>query len=140
MKFRADEIVSVIRQEIAQHRHELDVAEVGRVLEVGDGIAQIYGLADAMAGEMLLFENGTTGQVFNLQASSIGAVIYGTCDQIKAGETVRRTGKLLEVPVGDSVLGRVIDPLGRPLDGKGEIEFNAMRPVEIAAPGISARH
>src|ERR1035437_10234444 len=121
MKFRTDEIASVLKQEIASFQTELDVSKVGRVLEVGDGIARIYGLSDAMAGEMLVFENGASGQVFNLDADSIGAVIYGRFDDIKEGAAVRGTGKLLEVPVGRAMVGRVVDPLGRPLDGEGEI-------------------
>jgi len=139
MKFRTDEIVSVIREEIARHRGEMDVARVGRVLEVGDGIAQIYGLSDAMAGEMLQFDNGALGQVFNLETNSIGAVIYGSYGEIKEGATVRGTGKLLEVPVGDAMLGRVVDPLGRPLDGVGAIRTDQARPLEIPAPGIAER-
>jgi F-type H+-transporting ATPase subunit alpha len=139
MKFRTDEIVSVIREEISRYRAELDVADVGRVIEVGDGIAQIYGLSEAMAGEMLSFDNGQTGQVFNLESNSIGAVVYGSCTDIREGSTVRGTGKLLDVPVGGAVLGRVMDPLGRALDGKGDIAFDATRPVENPAPGIADR-
>ena len=139
MKFKADEIASVIREEIARYHRELDVSVVGRVLEVGDGIAQIFGLSGAMAGEMLEFENGAMGQVFNLEENSIGAVIYGSCEQIHEGDTVRATGRLLDVPVGEEMLGRVIDPLGRPLDGKGSIRTDATRPVELLAPGIAAR-
>ncbi len=139
MKFKADEIVSVIREEIARYRHAADTSKVGRVLEVGDGIAQIYGLSDAMAAEMLQFENGQIGQVFNLEASSIGAVIYGSAEGIKEGSSVRGTGRLLEVAVDDAVLGRVIDPLGRPLDGKGALPGDQKRPVEIMAPGIAQR-
>jgi len=139
MKFRTDEIVSVIRQQIANYQSELEVVEVGKVLEVGDGIAQIYGLANAMAGEMLQFESGQIGQVFNLEANSIGAVIYGSSSGIGEGSIVKGTGKLLEVPVGDAVIGRVLDPLGRALDGKGEIRFDRTQPVEAAAPGIADR-
>ena len=167
MKARTDEIASVIREEIAQYRRELsrrgaerlrsselaeaiqkeidrsrgelDVAHVGRVLEVGDGIAQIYGLSDAMAGEMLEFENGEMGQVFNLEDTSVGAVIYGPCERIKAGQSVRGTGRLLEVPVGQAMVGRVVDPLGRPLDGKGPISTARTRPLETPAPGITER-
>ena len=139
MRFRTDEIVSVIREEIARYRQELDVTDVGRVLEVGDGIAQVYGLAGAMAGEMLLFEGGQTGQVFNLEANSIGAVIYGNCSEVKEGAAVRGTGKMLEVPVGNEVLGRVIDPLGRAIDGKGEVRMTASSPIERPAPGIADR-
>ncbi len=139
MKFKTDEIVSVIRQEIARYKGEMDVARVGRVLEVGDGIALIYGLSDAMVAETLEFESGVSGQVFNLETNSIGAVIYGSCEKVIEGSEVRGTGKLLEVPVGDKVLGRVIDPLGKVMDGQGELKYDAMRPLEIAAPGIAER-
>src|SRR5512146_2739433 len=122
MKFRVDEIASVIRDEIAQYRGEIDVAQVGKVLEVGDGIARIYGLSSAMAGEMLEFENGAIGQVFNLEENAIGAVILGEYLGIKEGDTVRSTGQLLSVPVGPAMIGRVVDPLGRPLDGRGVID------------------
>jgi len=139
MKFNADEITSVIREEIARFKREMDVARVGRVLEVGDGIAQIFGLSDVMAGEMLEFDGGAAGQVFNLEQTSIGAVIYSGAESVSEGTTVHGTGKLLEVPVGSEMLGRVIDPLGRPLDGKGPITAARTRPVEIIAPGISQR-
>ncbi len=139
MKYKSDEIASVIREEIAQYRRRLDVAQVGRVLEVGDGIVEVFGLAETKAGEILEFENGEIGQVFNLLESSIGAVVYGPCEDIKEGHSVRGTGKLLEVPVGDEMLGRVVDPLGRALDGKGAIITNKTRPVEIVAPGIADR-
>jgi len=139
MKFRVDEIASVIREEIANYKRQLDVVQVGRVLEVGDGIAEIFGLSGAMAGEMLVFGNGVQGQVFNLEENSVGAVIYGPCEGIRAGDAVRATGKLLEVPVGEAMLGRVIDPMGRPLDGGGPIRAERTRPVEMIAPGIAAR-
>ncbi len=139
MKFKADEIASVIREQIARYHRELDVSEVGRVLEVGDGIAQLYGLTSAMSGEMLRFSNGQLGQVFNLEESSLGAVIYGSCAKIKAGDEVRATGKLLKVPVGAELLGRVVDPLGNPLDGAGAIQTDQTRPVEVRAAGIVER-
>ncbi len=148
MKFRADEIASVLREEIANYRREMDVASVGRVLEVGDGIAQIFGLSQAMAGELLIIETQASsdagqanamGQVFNLEDNSIGAVIYTNGDLVKAGDLVRSTGKLLDVPVGMAVLGRVIDPLGNPLDGGAAIDATATRPVEFLAPGIAER-
>ncbi|MBI4580814.1 MAG: F0F1 ATP synthase subunit alpha, partial [Planctomycetes bacterium] len=139
MKFKVDEIASVIREEIAQYRGEIDVAEVGRILEVGDGIARIYGLGNAMAGEMLEFENGTIGQVFNLEETAIGAVVLGDYLGLKEGDTVRGTGQLLSVPVGPALIGRVVDPLGRPLDGKGTIESPHRRPMETTAPGIAER-
>ena len=132
-------VAELIRGEVARYRRELDVAQVGRVLEVGDGIARIYGLSGAMAGEMLEFESGEMGQVFNLEDSSVGAVIYGSCERIEAGQTVRGTGRLLAVPVGEAMLGRVIDPLGRALDGAGEIAADRTRPLEVPAPGIAER-
>ena len=139
MKFKADEIANVIREEIANYRTEVDVAQVGRVLEVGDGIAQIYGLAGAMAGEMIQFQNGTLGQVFNLEESSIGAVIYGPTDAVRSGDSVRSTGALLEVPTGPALLGRVVNPLGKALDGGQPINAPYHRPLEMMAPGIAGR-
>ena len=139
MKFKVDEISSVIKQEIEQYRSEIDVAEIGRVLEVGDGIVQIYGLSNAMASELLEFENGEAGQVFNLDENSIGAVILGDYLGIKEGDQVRRTGELLSVPVGEALLGRVVDPLGNPLDGKGVIETQHRLPLERKATGIAGR-
>ena len=139
MKFEANEITSVIREEIARYRKQLDVTHLGRVLEVGDGIVQIFGLAQAKAGEILEFESGAAGQVFNLEDSSIGAVVYGPSEDIKEGQSVRSTGRLLEVPVGSEMLGRVVDPLGRPLDGGPPIAAEQTRPVELPAPGIAER-
>ncbi|MCC7293340.1 MAG: F0F1 ATP synthase subunit alpha [Phycisphaerales bacterium] len=139
MKFKVDEISSVIRTEIANYRQEVDVAEVGRVLEVGDGIARVYGLGNAMAGELISFESGAKGQVFNLEEGSVGIVILGDYLAIKEGDEVRRTGELLSVPVGDAVVGRVMDPLGRPLDGLGAVDTPERRPLEFKAPGIAER-
>ncbi len=139
MKFRADEITSVLREEIANYRRKVQVASVGRVLEAGDGIVQIFGLTEAMAGEMLEFESGAMGQVFNLEDNSIGAVIYTAGDTVRAGDTVAATGRLLDVPVGEAMLGRVIDPLGNPLDGGEAIVTTERRPVEYPAPGIVER-
>ncbi len=139
MKFRVDEISSVIAEEIRQYRGKVDVAEVGKVLEVGDGIARVYGLSNAMAGERLDFENGASGQVFNLEENSVGVVVLGDYLGIKEGDEVRRTGELLSIPCGDAMVGRVVDPLGRPLDGKGVIESPHRRPLEFKAPGIAER-
>jgi len=139
MKFRVDEITSVIKQEIVRYKGEIDVSEVGRVLEVGDGIAQVYGLSNAMAGEMLEFENGSVGQVFNLEENTIGVAVLGEYLGIKEGDTVRGTGQLLSVPVGDGLIGRVVDPLGRPLDNQGVIDSPHRRSLESAAPGIAGR-
>jgi len=139
VRLKSGEIAEAIHREVTRYRGEMEVAHVGQVLEVGDGIAQIYGLSDAMAGEMLEFANGELGQVFNLEENSVGAVIYGACDRIKAGQAVRGTGRLLSVPVGQALLGRVVDPLGRPLDGAGEVATAERRPLEMPAPGIAER-
>ncbi len=139
MRFKVDEIASVIEEEIRKYRTEVDLSEVGKVLEVGDGIARIYGLTGAMAGERLEFANGAQGQVFNLEETSVGAVVLGDYLGIKEGDEVRRSGELLSVPVGPALIGRVVDPLGRPLDGKGVIETPHRRPLEFKAPGIAER-
>ncbi len=139
MRFKVDEIASVIEEEIRKYRTEVDLSEVGQVLEVGDGIARIYGLTGAMAGERLEFANGAQGQVFNLEESSVGAVVLGDYLGIKEGDEVRRSGELLSVPCGPALVGRVVDPLGRPLDGMGVIETPHRRPLEFKAPGIAER-
>ena len=139
MKIKVDEITSVIRDEIAQYHDKLEISNVGRVIEVGDGIARIYGLSEAMASEMIEFENGAIGQVFNLEENFVGAAILGDYLEIKEGDLVRSTGRLLSVPVGEALLGRVVDPLGRPLDAKGPIPDEPRRPLETMAPGIAGR-
>jgi len=139
MKFKSDEIASVIQHEIEQYSAQIDVREVGRVLEVGDGIAQVYGLSGVMAGEMVEFEDGTTGLAFNLEENSVGIIILGDYLKINEGEEVRSTGKLLSVPVGEELLGRVVDPLGNPLDGKGPIMTSKRRNVEVIATGVAER-
>jgi F-type H+-transporting ATPase subunit alpha len=139
MKFKVDEISSVLTEEIRNYRSEVDLAEVGRVLEVGDGIARVYGLSNAVAGEQLEFANGQFGQALNLDENSVGVVIFGDYFDIKEGGEVRRTGELLSIPCGEQMIGRVVDPLGRPLDGKGDIDTPHLRPLEFKAPGIAAR-
>ena len=139
MKFKVDEISSVITEEIRKYRTEMDVAEVGKVLEVGDGIARVYGLSNAMADEQLEFANGAIGQVFNLEENSVGVVVLGDFLGIKEGDEVRRTGQLLSIPCGEKLVGRVVDPLGRPLDGLGVVESAVRRPLEFKAPGIAER-
>jgi len=139
MKIQVDEIASVIKQEIAQYREELEVSTVGRVLSIGDGVTRIYGLAGVMSGEMVEYANGAIGQVMNLEESSVGAVVLGDYLGIKEGDSVKATGKLLSVPVGDAMIGRVVDPLGRPLDGKGPIVTDKNWPLEYRAPGIAER-
>src|SRR3954471_12011206 len=117
MAINVAEITSILEREIESFDQKVGVSEVGTVIEVGDGIARVYGLRGAMAGELLEFENGTMGQVFNLEEDSIGAVIFGDYMSIKEGDNVKSTGRLLEVPVGPAVIGRVVNPLGEPLDG-----------------------
>jgi F-type H+-transporting ATPase subunit alpha len=139
MKFKIDEITSVIQQEISQYKSQLDVTQVGKIIEVGDGIARIYGLRGAMAGEMLEFPGGVFGQVFNLEEETVGAVILGDYKALKEGDTVRTTGELLSVPVGEQLLGRVVNPLGEPIDGGPAITGTERRKVDIIAPGIADR-
>jgi F-type H+-transporting ATPase subunit alpha len=139
MAINVAEITSVLKHEIAGFEQQLQVSAVGTVIEVGDGIARIYGLSSAMAGELLEFENGIIGQVFNLEEDSIGAVIFGEYIHIKEGQQVKCTGRLLEVPVGDAVIGRVVNPLGQPLDGGPAIQSSETRKLDIVAPGIAAR-
>ena len=140
MRFKADEIVSVLQSEIQAYEKKLDTREVGRVLEVGDGIARVYGLANAMNGEMVEFtRTGIRGLVFNLEENSVGLIILGNYLEITEGDEVRSLGTLLQVPVGDAVVGRVVDPLGNPLDGKGPITSDRTRPVEFMAPGVASR-
>src|SRR5216110_2173892 len=139
MAINVAEITSILKNEIANFEQQLQVSNVGTVIEVGDGIARIYGLRSAMAGELLEFQNGTIGQVFNLEEESIGAVIFGDYLGIKEGDTVKTTGRLLEVPVGDAVIGRVVNPLGQPLDGGPAIISTETRKMDIVAPGIADR-
>jgi len=143
MKIKIDEISNLIKQEIDKYSSVLEVTQVGEVIEVGDGIARIYGLSGAMAGEMLEFDVGAgktvMGQVMNLEQDIVGAVIFGDYLQIKEGMTVRTTGELLSVPVGEGMLGRVVNGLGEPIDGKGPVQASERRKVDIIAPGIADR-
>ncbi len=139
MKFKIDEITSVIQQEISSYQNQLDVTQVGKIIEVGDGIARIYGLRNAMAGEMLAFPNNIFGQVFNLEEETVGAVVLGDYKELKEGDVVRSTGELLSVPVGNALLGRVVNPLGEPIDGGPAIQTTERRKVDVIAPGIADR-
>src|SRR5438876_7857849 len=140
MRFKADEIVSVLQTEIEQYRGQLDSREIGRVLEVGDGIARVYGLSGVMAGEMVEFKRtGVRGLAFNLEENSVGVIILGEYLEIAEGDEVGTTGELLRVPVGDAVIGRVVDPLGNPLDGKGPIVTDLSRRVEAIVPDWPVR-
>src|SRR6516162_7461984 len=139
MKFRADEISSVIQREIEQFSPEVTRSEVGRVLEVGDGIARVYGLSGLMAGEMVEFQNGVKGIALNLEESSVGVMVLGEYTRIEEGDSVSATGQLLRVPVGDGMIGRVVNPLGEPMDDQGPILSNHSWPLESIAPGIAER-
>lgn len=139
MGIRAEEISSLIKTQIERYQAELDVADVGSVITVGDGIARVYGLERAMAGELLEFPGEVYGMVLNLEEDNIGVVILGPYAHIKEGDAVKSTGRIVEVPVGDAMIGRVVDALGQPVDGKGPIEASAHRPVEYLAPGVIDR-
>lgn len=139
MRIKPEEISKIIRSEIENYKSSLDISNTGTVLEVGDGIARIYGLSDAMAGELLEFENGTIGMALNLEESNIGAVIFGKTQGIKEGSIVKGLGKVAEVPAGNELLGRVVDALGNPVDGKGSITADKYMPIERQASGIIAR-
>ena len=139
MKMTPEEITAIIKQQIQDYNVELNVDDVGTVLEVGDGIAHIYGLEKAMAGELLELPHGVYGMVLNLEQDNVGAVLLGNDFLIKEGDEVRRTGRIMQVPVGDGLIGRVVNALGQPIDGKGEIVAEAHRPVEYPAPGIADR-
>src|SRR5262245_1888179 len=138
MALRADEIVSIIVGEISKTGPSVQARETGRVLEVGDGIARVYGLQTAMAGEMIDFPKANVkGVAFNLEETSVGVIILGDYLGIAEGDEARSTGELLSVPVGDAVVGRVIDPLGNAKDGKGPVISKTLRPVEFIAPGVA---
>ncbi|MCC6465188.1 MAG: F0F1 ATP synthase subunit alpha [Planctomycetes bacterium] len=139
MELRSDEITAVIRKQIESFGQEIGMEEVGTVLEVGDGICRVYGLENVQANEMVEFENGAFGLAFNLEEDSVGVVIMGDFITIREGQQVKRTGRILSVPVGEAFLGRVVNPLGQPIDGKGPIEAAGTRLVEFKAPGIEQR-
>ncbi|HCH62784.1 MAG TPA: F0F1 ATP synthase subunit alpha, partial [Deltaproteobacteria bacterium] len=139
MSIRAEEISEILKQQIQNYETRVQVSETGTVLSVGDGIARLYGLANAMAGELLEFPGGLMGMVLNLEEDNVGAAIFGSDLNIKEGDTVKRTGKIVQVPVGPGLLGRVVDALGNPIDGEGPIEAAMSMPIEIKAPGIVQR-
>ena len=139
MNIRPEEISSVIKEEIKGYTAKLDVSEVGTVIQAGDGIARVYGLDNAMSGELLEFENGVMGMAQNLEEDNVGVVILGSDMGIKEGSSVKLTGKVASVPVGDALIGRVVDPLGNPIDEKGPIVTDRSRPIERVAPGVITR-
>ncbi|ERM17052.1 F0F1 ATP synthase subunit alpha [Brevibacillus laterosporus] len=136
---RPEEISSLIKERIANYKAEIEIADVGTVITVGDGIARVHGLEKAMAGELLEFQNGVMGMVLNLESDNVGVIILGAFRDIKEGDTVKRTGRVMEVPVGEALLGRVVNPLGQPIDGLGPIATTEFRPIENNAPGVMAR-
>jgi F-type H+-transporting ATPase subunit alpha len=139
VKIRPDEISSIIRQQIEEYNKEVKVVNVGTVLQVGDGIARIYGLEKVMAGELVEFQDGTVGIALNLESDNVGAVLMGSGLSIQEGDSVKATGKIAQIPVGEAFLGRVVDALARPIDGKGAIASSETRLIESPAPGIIAR-
>src|SRR5215470_265460 len=139
MKLRPEEITSILKDRIQQFDVETDLSEVGSVLQVGDGIARVHGLENCVALERLEFEHGVVGIAFNLEEDNVGAALFGEWEHVKEGQPVRRTGEVISVPVGEGMLGRVVDPLGNPLDGQGPIESEAVRALEYKAPGVIQR-
>ncbi len=139
MQIKAEEISQIIEKQIEGYEQRVEMSETGTVLYVGDGIARVYGVQNVMAMELLEFPGGLMGMVLNLEEDNVGVALLGECTEIKEGDPVKRTGKIFSVPVGEAVAGRVINPLGEPIDGKGPIESNDIRPVELKAPGIVSR-
>src|ERR1700742_825818 len=140
MQIKPDEITSILKSRIeGLDESEAELTEVGTVLSVADGICRIHGLEDCMSFEMLEFPHDVTGLALNLESDNVGAVMFGEWEHISEGDTVKRTGRLLNIPVGDGLLGRIGDPLGRPLDGKGDIDSSETRPAEHKAPGVVQR-
>ena len=139
MDIRAAEISAILKDQIKNFGDEAEVTEVGQVLSVGDGIARVFGLDNVQAGEMVEFENGTRGMALNLESDNVGIVIFGSDREIKEGQTVKRTGAIVDVPVGKELLGRVVDALGNPIDGKGPITAKNRARVDVKAPGIIPR-
>jgi len=139
VNIRPEEITSILRKQIEQYDVETDLAEVGTVLQIGDGIARLYGLEGAVAGEMLELEHGVTGLAFNLEEDNVGAALFGDWELVKEGDSAKRTGRVASVPVGDGLVGRIVDPLGNPIDGGPPIETEDRRPLEFKAPGVVDR-
>ena len=139
MKIKLDEIASVLTQEIKNYDSKIDMTEVGEIISVGDGIARVYGLENVMFNEMVEFENGVKGLAFNLEENSVGVIVLGDYLQLHEGHQVKRLGRVLEIPVGPELLGRIVNPMGEAVDGKGPIEAKHKRPIEIIAPGIAKR-
>ena len=136
---RPEEITGIIKERIANFETKLDVNEVGTVLTIGDGVARVFGLKNVLAGELVEFDGGVKGMVLNLESNNVGIAVLGNDQHIKEGSTVKRTKSIVKVPVGDALLGRVVNSIGEPIDGQGEIKSTEFRNIEIKAPGIIAR-
>ena len=139
MSIKPEEITSIIEKQIKDFNYTVEVKEIGHVLQVGDSIARVYGLENVMAGELVKFSADVYGVVFNLEEDNVGVVILGNSEKINEGDQVERTGRIMDIPVGEAMLGRVVDPLGNPLDGIGPIESTGRRPIERIAPGVCDR-
>src|SRR5262244_605438 len=139
MEIKADEITRIIREEIEEYRAGVEISEIGSVISVGDGIARVYGLEKAMAGELLEFPHGVMGLALNLEETQVGVVLLGEYTEIREGDQVKRTGRIMEVPVGEALVGRVVNALAQPIDGKGPITADQRAPVERLAPGVVDR-
>jgi F-type H+/Na+-transporting ATPase subunit alpha len=139
VKLRPEEITSILKQRIEEYDVETDLAEVGTVLQIGDGIARVYGLENCLAAERLEFEHGVTGIALNLEEDNVGVALFGEWEKVAEGDPVKRSGKVMSVPVGDELVGRVVNPLGEPLDGAGAIQATEARPLELKAPGVVQR-
>ena len=139
MSIKAEEISALIKKQIENYQSEIEVNDVGTVIQVGDGIARAHGLDNVMAGELVEFSNGVMGMAQNLEENNVGIIILGPYQEIREGDEVKRTGRIMEVPVGEELLGRVVNPLGQPIDGKGPIATTKTRPIEQKAPGVMAR-
>src|SRR5215831_19859055 len=138
-QIRADEITRVLRSEIENYEQAVNISETGSIISVGDGIARVYGLERCMAGELIEFPHGVSGIALNLEEDQVGAVLLGDYTELKEGDEVRRTGRIMSVPVGDGLIGRVVDSLGNPIDGKGPIASAEYLPIERIAPGVIDR-
>src|SRR5580692_1296327 len=139
MDIKAEEISKIIREQIGSFAVSVDVAEVGSIISIGDGIARVHGVENAMAGEMLEFPHGVFGIALNLEEESVGTVLLGDFTEIKEGDLVKRTGRIMSVPIGDALLGRVVNALGQPIDGEGPIVTKEFSPIERLAPGVVDR-
>lgn len=139
MHIKPGEITAIIKKEIENYENKMETIDSGTIIQIGDGIARVYGLGDCMEGELLEFSNGVYGMALNLEQDNVGCVLFGSGEGIKEGDVVKRCSRVVDVPVGEDLIGRVLDPLGKPIDGKGPIKFTERRPIEVAAPGVIER-